>query len=251
VIRRVPAALVVGAALVAAPGARADVPVAPGSPATSAAGAGPGAPTRTRAWIAHPTAPVTATSRPGGGAKLYEIGSRAPWNGGPVRLLVREQREVAGERWLRVLLPRRPNGTAGWIPASGAVVAPTPWRILVSRRLRTVRVLRAGRTVRRFRAVIGARSTPTPAGLFAIAERVRQPDPDAFVGAWVLHLTGFSDVLDDYGGGPGRLAIHGRGTGALGDPLGSARSHGCVRLTNGAVRWLAAHVREGTPVVVR
>jgi lipoprotein-anchoring transpeptidase ErfK/SrfK len=58
-------------------------------------------------------------------------------------------------------------------------------------------------------------------------------------------------VLEDYGGGKGRVAIHGRSGGLLADPLGTAASHGCVRLDNDAVSWLAARAVEGTPVVVR
>ena len=48
----------------------------------------------------------------------------------------------------------------------------------------------------------------------------------------MIQLTAFSDVLDNYGGGPGRVAIHGRGGASLADPLGTARSHGCVRVAN-------------------
>ena len=68
------------------------------------------------------------------------------------------------------------------------------------------------------------------------------------VGSWVLHLTAFSNVLENYGGGPGRVAIHGRGGASLADPLGTARSHGCVRIANADVAWLARTVAPGTPV---
>jgi lipoprotein-anchoring transpeptidase ErfK/SrfK len=58
-------------------------------------------------------------------------------------------------------------------------------------------------------------------------------------------------VLDDFGGGAGRVAIHGRSGSLLADPLGTSRSHGCIRIDNAAVAWLAARAVEGTPVVVR
>jgi lipoprotein-anchoring transpeptidase ErfK/SrfK len=58
-------------------------------------------------------------------------------------------------------------------------------------------------------------------------------------------------VLESYGGGPGRVAIHGRGGASLRDPLGSARSHGCVRIPNRAVAWLAERAAPGTPVDIR
>ncbi|MEA2220249.1 MAG: hypothetical protein QOJ35_2875, partial [Solirubrobacteraceae bacterium] len=81
-------------------------------------------------------------------------------------------------------------------------------------------------------------------------ERARQADPSGFVGPWALHLTAHSDVLTNYGGGPGTVAIHGRSGASLLDPLGSARSHGCVRVANDDVSWLARTVRVGTPVLI-
>jgi hypothetical protein len=118
--------------------------------------------------------------------------------------------------------------------------------VSLSRRL--VRVFRDGALVRRFRAVVGAPPTPTPTGLFAVYEFDAQPGRSGFVGPWVIQLTAFSEVLDDYGGGPGRIAIHGRGGPSLDDPLGTARSHGCIRVDNADVEWLARSVAPGTPV---
>jgi lipoprotein-anchoring transpeptidase ErfK/SrfK len=60
-----------------------------------------------------------------------------------------------------------------------------------------------------------------------------------------------SNVLESYGGGPGRVGIHGRAGESLKDPLGSARSHGCVRVDNDQIAWMAAHVPAGTPVRIR
>jgi lipoprotein-anchoring transpeptidase ErfK/SrfK len=99
--------------------------------------------------------------------------------------------------------------------------------------------------------VIGAPGTPTPRGLAAIYERNRQPDPHGFIGPWSLSLTAHSNVLESFGGGPGRVAIHGREGASLRDPLGSARSHGCVRVSSRAVTWLALRAVPGTPVDVR
>jgi lipoprotein-anchoring transpeptidase ErfK/SrfK len=126
----------------------------------------------------------------------------------------------------------------------------TTLRVRISLSRRTVELLRAGRRRWRVRAVIGAPATPTPTGRFAISEPIRQPDAGGFLGPWALHLTAFSDVLDDYGGGPGRVAIHGRGGASLLDPLGTARSHGCIRISNAAIRRLAAVARAGTPVTI-
>jgi lipoprotein-anchoring transpeptidase ErfK/SrfK len=71
----------------------------------------------------------------------------------------------------------------------------------------------------------------------------------------VLELTAHSNVLQRYDGGEGTVGIHGRGGASLLDPLGSARSHGCVRLSNQAIGWLVRRIGAnhlpGTPVNVR
>ncbi len=174
----------------------------------------------------------------------------SPW-GTPTELLVLDARRGAGgAEWLRVLLDERPNGTAVWVNAADTVLKRDPWRIAVSRAQREVRVFRDGRLARSFRAVVGKPSTPTPAGRFAIAAELRQPRTNEFEGSWVLPLTAHSDVLRRFAGGDGQVALHGRGGASLVDPLGSARSHGCVRLANSAIDWIATHVVAGTEVQV-
>ncbi len=110
--------------------------------------------------------------------------------------------------------------------------------------------LRDGRPVRRFSAVVGAPGTPTPRGRFAIYEIARQSDPFGFLGPVALHLTAHSDVLANFGGGPGRVALHGRGGASLLDPLGSAASHGCIRVDSRRIAWLAGGARPGVPVTI-
>jgi hypothetical protein len=211
------------------------------------------APRHAHAKIARIVTATAVRARPGRtGKRRMRLSPQAPWTGGPVGLLVlRARRDGAGRLWLKVRLPTRPNHAAGWIDADHARTASTPWRVVVHTRSRRVDVLRGGRPWRRFGAVVGHPSTPTPHGLFAIAEKARQPDPGAFLGPWALHLTAHSDVLDNYGGGPGRVALHGRAGASLADPLGTARSHGCVRVDNRQVAWLARTLPVGTPVRVR
>ena len=193
-----------------------------------------------------------AREAPGEDARaLWRAGTVTTWARRPQHLLVLGSAEHGGRTWLRVLLPIRPNGSAGWIPADNAALGRTPYWIDVRLRTRRVVVFRDGRRIRAFGAVVGARRTPTPRGLAAVYERNPQPGPRGFLGPWALSLTALSRVLESYGGGPGRVAIHGRGGASLRDPLGSARSHGCVRVPNAAVRWLARRIPPGTPVRVR
>ena len=211
----------------------------------------PAAPTRSEAWIARIVHPTLARSEPGGGEAVERVDALARWNGGPVGLLVLGTRADAdGRLWLRVALPTRPNHGTGWIQADQTKLSRTPYRIEVSVGRRTVTLLRAGRVDQVYRAVVGQPRWPTPRGLFAVSERVPQPDPDGFLGPWALVLTAFSPTLTSFDGGPGQVAIHGRAGASLADPLGSARSHGCIRIPNEGIRLLARLAREGTPVEI-
>jgi lipoprotein-anchoring transpeptidase ErfK/SrfK len=200
--------------------------------------------------VARIVVPVEARSAPGSGRRVWHVGTATSWTAQPQVLLVLGSAEVDQREWLRVLLPIRPVGAAGWVPRDDVELGSTPYWVTVDRSARTVTVYRRGRRVRVARAVVGKHSTPTPAGLAAIYERDRQPDPDEFLGPWALSLTALSDVLYNFGGGPGRVAIHGRAGASLLDPLGSARSHGCIRIGNGPIIWMAHHLPVGTPVQI-
>jgi len=156
-----------------------------------------------------------------------------------------------GRCWLRVRLPWRPNDATGWINARKVVLQKTPWRIAVSTDQRALTLFRAGAPVRTFEVVVGKPSTPTPEGLFAITWAIPWY-PNEFLGSWVLDLTAHSDVLKQFDGGIGTVAIHGRGGSSLLDPVGTAASHGCVRVANDAIDWLVRTIGEhqvaGTPV---
>ena len=230
------------AALAASVAAPAMAHAAPAAPPRAA----PAAPTRAAAWIARLVAPTPAWRTPHAAGSPHVLAPLGRWTGGPVGLLVLEVRGT----WLRVLLPNRPNGRSAWIAARRVVLVRTRWRVEIDRARRSVAVLRAGRVVRRFGAVVGAPATPTPRGRFAVYEFARQPDPGGFLGPWALHLTAHSEVLDDYGGGPGRVALHGRAGASLLDPLGTARSHGCIRVDNRQITFLARVLKPGTPVAV-
>ncbi len=67
----------------------------------------------------------------------------------------------------------------------------------------------------------------------------------------MLLLTAYSNTLERFDGGPGQISIHGRHRTSLRDPLGSARSHGCVRIDNAGIELLARGAVEGTPVIIR
>jgi lipoprotein-anchoring transpeptidase ErfK/SrfK len=152
-----------------------------------------------------------------------------------------------GATWLRVLLPGRPNGHTGWILQRATRAALTSWRLVVHTASRRVSVYRYGRPVRVFKAVVGKPSTPTPPGA-AFVEELIQLRASAVGAPFALALSSRSAVLQEFAGGPGQIALHGLTN--VGGTLGTATSHGCVRLSNAAMRWLVFRVTPGTPVTV-
>ena len=188
---------------------------------------------------------------PDRGKRLWRAPTSTRWGDNPSWLLALGcATDGQGRRWLRVVLPVRPNGSSGWIRADFVLIAHSDYEIEVSTMRADVVVYRRGVLVRRAGAVVGAPSTPTPRGLFAVYDAVRQRRASGFAGPWVIHLTAHSNVLDNYGGGPGRVAIHGRGGASLRVPLGEAASHGCIRVDNDFISWLARTVPVGSPVFV-
>jgi lipoprotein-anchoring transpeptidase ErfK/SrfK len=210
------------------------------------------APTARSAWTARIVATAQVRSAPDLRVKpRARVSPAGEWNGGVVKLLVLGSAvDADGRGWLKVLLPDRPNTNTGWISDDVVELSRTGWRVVVDLRHRRGLAYDNGKLIRSWPVVIGKPSTPTPKGQFAVYERVRQPD-DSDLGPWALHITAHSNVLDNYGGGPGRVALHGRRFDLLADPLGSARSHGCVRMDNKVISWLAARIGPGTPVVIR
>ncbi len=166
-----------------------------------------------------------------------------------VLLVLGSKRDQRGRLWLKVRLPSRPNSSSGWILASHAQLGLTKVRVEVSLNARALRLRSSGKVIFRTRVVVGKRSTPTPRGDFAVSERADSLR-GAPIGPFALALTAFSEVLFNYAGGRGQVAIHGRSGALLNDPLGSAASHGCIRLSNNALRLVARFAKAGTPVSV-
>ena len=152
-----------------------------------------------------------------------------------------------GPTWVQVRLPGRPNGHLGWIDAARTRRTATGWHVSVKLSTRRVTVYRDGHLERRFSAVVGTRSTPTPVGRFFVEEGLalssREPG-----GPFALATSARSQVLQEFNGGPGQIALH--GTNHLGDPLGTAASHGCIRLSPRAITWLARRVGRGVPLTI-
>jgi len=178
--------------------------------------------------------------------RIETLAARRPLTGVRTVLpLLAHETSRDGRNWVRVRLPGRPNGRSGWILEGHTRAKTTSWRIAISLSTRRVTVYRDGRIARRFRAVIGTASTPTPRGRFFIEEAVALSPAD-LGGPFALATSARSDVLQEFAGGPGQIAIH--GTAGLSDALGTAASHGCIRLSAGAITWMARRIGSGVPL---
>lgn len=192
--------------------------------------------------------PAAVKPFPGAPETLSRVAATRPLTGAPTVLPVLGTARADGGTWLRVRLPERPNGSTGWISADGTRRGSARLRVVVDRSARRATVLRGSKTVRTFSVVVGKASTPTPTGSFFVAEKVPQPN-GAAVGPFVLATSAFSDVLQEFDGGPGQIGLHGR-TGLSG-ALGSASSHGCVRFADADIVWLASKLKPGSRIRVR
>lgn len=196
-----------------------------------------------------------ARSRPGVDGRLVaSVAARRPITGQRTVLPVLGQSiDGVGRSWLRVRLPGRALGgktppPAGWILAANTRPSTTDWRIVVDVGARLVVVYRGGRRLRTYRAIVGKLSTPTPGGEYFVEETVRMPS-DRPGAPFALALSARSNVFQEFEGGPGQVALHGLAN--VGGQLGTAVSHGCVRLHNSAITWLATRVGAGVPVTIR
>jgi len=153
-----------------------------------------------------------------------------------------------GSPWLHVRLPGRPSGHTGWISAFGTRASSTGWAIVVRLGARTVSVYERGRLARRFSAVVGKPATPTPRGSFFVEESMTLAAAAAG-SPYALATSARSHVLQEFDGGPGQIALHGMGH--LAGAPGSAVSHGCIRLTDAAITWMARRIGAGVPVRIR
>jgi hypothetical protein len=183
---------------------------------------------------------VVLRAQPGGRA-LVRVGPRGPL-GGPLVLGVIAIRG----RWVEVTTEALPNGHFGWVEFGRDVaVQPVRWTLHASLSERQLSVLRDGRLVRRISVGIGAASSPTPLGRFAVAEKVTGPFGPAF-GCCILALTarqprlpaGWNRSITYY------VAIH------AGSGQGAAVSAGCLHATAADVRYLMRTVPLGTPVQI-
>jgi lipoprotein-anchoring transpeptidase ErfK/SrfK len=161
-----------------------------------------------------------------------------------VYLVLDAKVDSAGEAWLHIRVPMRPNGRTGWVPAdrlSQLYVVRT--QLVIDRRTKRATLYKAGRRVWQAPVGIGKKGTETPRGKFWVRERLKG-DGKAY-GPWAFGTAAYSSISDWPNGGV--VGIHGTNQPGL---IPGRPSHGCVRVRNDKIKQLARLMPVGTPVEI-
>ena len=160
----------------------------------------------------------------------------------PLTLLVRH---TLGP-WIEAFLPTRPNGSLGWVQQQAVRLVATPWSLTARLGEHRLLVRRAGRVIRVYPIAVGKASTPTPVGTYFITELLQQPNPGGAYGPYAYGTSAHSTVIKHFGtSGDGQIGLHGTDQPWV---LGSSVTHGCIRVSNADVLWLAKRLPLGTPL---
>ena len=159
-----------------------------------------------------------------------------------------QQSGPASPDWIEVHLPIKPNGATGWVRRSEVRLSNNPYRIEIDRAGFSLKVFESNELWLETPIAVGTGNTPTPVGEFYLLELLAPPDPTGAYGPYAFGLSGFSEVLQNFGGADSAIiGIHGTN-----DPgsLGTSVSHGCIRLENDVIEQLATTLPLGTPVQI-
>jgi hypothetical protein len=203
---------------------------------------------KTSTTWAHPVIKASIRDRPSPRGRTVSRTHLLTEDGVPeVYLLLSSFTDAAGHLWVRMRIPGRPNGRTGWIPREAlGEFHVTHWLLEVRLRRRRLKAYYNGRL--RFTAPVGVGkpSSPTPPGHFWIRERFRLASRSDPFWPYALGTSDYSTLTDWPGGGV--VGIHGD----FGQPslIPGNPSHGCIRMRDRDIAWLAPRVQIGTPVDV-
>jgi L,D-transpeptidase-like protein len=161
-----------------------------------------------------------------------------------IYLALRRTWDESGQEWVKIRLPRRPNGSTGWVRRESF----GPWhhvrtRLVINRRTLRARLYKRGRVVWQARVGVGAPRTPTPRGRFYIREKLIALEGGTIYGPLAFGTSAYSTLSDWPRGGV--VGIHGTNQPHL---IPGRPSHGCVRVRNRNIRQLARRMPLGTPL---
>jgi lipoprotein-anchoring transpeptidase ErfK/SrfK len=130
-----------------------------------------------------------------------------------------------------------------------------PVALTVSRSETKVRLFRRGKLVKSYTVAVGSPEFPTPTGRFVVQSMQKNPSWNVPNSAWAGSLAGetipggdpANPLVARWIGFNGSVGFHGTNNGGS---LGSAASHGCIRMNPSDVIDLFTRVTVGTPVLV-
>lgn len=218
----------------------------PGAPSAAAADVLSNERTLSRWASPNERAPVRVRPRPDARSFVrlrYLTEDRKP----EIYLTLRRTFDANGDEWVQVRLPRRPNGSTGWVrrEALGPYQKVTT-RLVVDRRRLRATLYRGGRRIWSSPVGVGARRTPTPRGRFYIREKLRSPYGGTIYGPLAFGTSAYSSLSEWPRGGV--IGIHGTNQPHL---IPGRPSHGCVRVPNGNILRLSRLLPLGTPLQIR
>lgn len=198
------------------------------------------------------------TYRSAGGRRAGTVSRKRPITGEATTLPVLKTVKRGRTTWYQVRLPGRPNSHTGWITSAHTYTWQDPWHLVVAvgpntsgySNHRRVYAFDHGKLVKNWLVVTGAPGRTTPTGQFFIEENISYRNDPSFPGSpFALATSARSNTFTEFDGGPGQVALHGMGGGLYAKP-GTAISHGCVRLLNQDISYLARKILPGTPLTI-
>lgn len=151
--------------------------------------------------------------------------------------------DSSGRSWYRIEVPGRTNTLKGWIDAANAKLRPVRARIVIDRGAQTLKLYDRARLRFRTRVAVGRPGMETPLGSFYVVAGFRPTE--RALGVYAFETSAYSKLSEWPGGGI--IGIHGTPQPEL---LGTAASHGCVRVSNAAARTLERLVPIGAAISV-
>jgi lipoprotein-anchoring transpeptidase ErfK/SrfK len=161
-----------------------------------------------------------------------------------IYLALASWRDTHGTTWVKIRVPRRPNGVTGWVPR-GALRDYTLVHTFLDIDRSTLRatLYRSGQVVMSTRVGIGSSANPTPRGNFYVREKFRVHGVAAY-GPYAMGTSAYAPHLTDWPGG-GVVGMHGTNEPGL---IPGRPSHGCIRVRNASITKLYRLTPRGTPI---
>jgi L,D-transpeptidase catalytic domain len=152
--------------------------------------------------------------------------------------------DPSGNAWLQIRVPRRPNGTKGWVPENALSDLNVSHKLIdVDKRTLRLRVFDGGKQVFTARVGVGKAGTITPSGHFYVREKFHVKGVPLY-GPRAIGTSAYAPTLSDWPGG-GVVGLHGTNEPGL---IPGRPSHGCIRLRNADILELYRLAERGTPI---